>query len=112
MTRPRPFASSVFVLLAVFLACFFFWPLLESLRGAFLTPNGDLTFEYFALLLDNPTYVEGFRNALLVAATTTAIASVLGVSMAVVIDRWNFPGKALLSALIPLPLIVPPFVGA
>ena len=112
MTRPRPFVSSVFVLMAAFLACFFFWPLLESLRGAFLTPSGELTLTYFALLLDNPTYVEGFGNALAVAVAATTVASVVGISLAIAIDRWNFPGKALLSALIPLPLIVPPFVGA
>jgi iron(III) transport system permease protein len=112
MTRPRPFASTLFVVMAALLGCFFFWPLLESLRGAFLSPNGELTFAYFGLLLDNPTYVEGFVNAMLVAIATTTLASVVGIALAIAIDRWNFPGKSVLSALIPLPLIVPPFVGA
>jgi iron(III) transport system permease protein len=112
MTRKNPFATGVFIAMAAFLACFFFWPLFESLRGAFSTPSGELTLVYFALLLDNPTYVEGFVNALRVAIATTAVASVVGISLAIAMDRWKFPGKALLSALIPLPLIVPPFVGA
>src|SRR5690349_9825381 len=112
MTRQSPFPWIVLLAIALLLGCFFFWPLAESLRGAFLTPNGDFTFAYFALLLDNPTYVEGFRNALAVAACATAVASTVGTALAIALDRWSFPAKNLLSAFIPLPLIVPPFVGA
>lgn len=112
MRRPSLFAWSVCAVVTALLGCFFFWPLVESLRGAFLTPSGELTLAYFALLLDNPTYVEGLGNALLVAAASSALASVVGTSLALALDRWSFPGKALLSALVPLPLIVPPFVGA
>jgi iron(III) transport system permease protein len=112
MRRRNPFAWIVLAVVTALLACFFFWPLAESLRGAFLTPSGEFTLAYFALLLDNPTYVEGFRNAFAVAAATTVLASAVGCSLAIALDRWTFPGKALLSAFIPLPLIVPPFVGA
>ena len=112
MTRRSPFGVCVFAAVAALLGCFFFWPLAESLRGAFLTPSGEFTLAYFALLLDNPTYVEGFRNALAVATAATAVASLVGIALAVAVDRWSFPGKTLLSAFIPLPLIVPPFVGA
>jgi iron(III) transport system permease protein len=112
MKRQSHFFLVVFAVVAVLLGAFFFWPLAESLRGAFMTPNGELTLTYFRLLLENPVYVEGFQNALAVAAATTAVASLAGIAAAIANDRWNFPGKALLSALIPLPLIVPPFVGA
>jgi iron(III) transport system permease protein len=110
--RKSPFAIAIFALMTALLGCFFFWPLLESLRGAFVTPSGEFTLRYFALLLANPIYVEGFLNAVAVAAASTAVATVIGVGAAVATDRWEFPGKGLLSALIPLPLIVPPFVGA
>jgi iron(III) transport system permease protein len=113
--RPRrrnSFAVAIFVLMAALLGFFFLWPLLESVHGAFLTPSGEFTLSYFALTFENPIYVEGFRNAVAVAAASTAVATVVGVGAALATDRWDFPGKGLLSALIPLPLIVPPFVGA
>ena len=112
MKRAGPFAWAVFTAVAALLVCFFFWPLFESLRGAFSTPNGTFTLAYFALLFDNPTYVEGFENALAVAVSSTLVATVVGVFLAIIVDRWQFPGKGILSALVPLPLIVPPFVGA
>jgi len=93
MRRPSIFSWIVLAVVAVLLGCFFVWPLVESLRGAFFTPNGDLTLAYFALLFDNPTYVEGFRNALAVAAATTVLASAVGTSLALALDRWSFPAN-------------------
>jgi iron(III) transport system permease protein len=37
---------------------------------------------------------------------------VVGIAVALLIDRCDFPGKRWLAALVPLPLMVPPFVGA
>jgi iron(III) transport system permease protein len=100
--------------LAIFalLACFLVWPLIESLRTALLDPSGRPTLAYVRILLENPTYREGLVNALGVAIASTALASALGVAVAVVLDRYDFAGKQLLAALVPLPLVVPPFVGA
>src|SRR6266542_4496873 len=111
---PRRDASVIGGLFALGLvfACFVFWPLLESLRGAFLDPNGNLTLRYVALVFENAAYREGFVHAVGVASASTLIASVIGFSTAFVFDRWHFPAKRVLSALVPLPLMVPPFVGA
>lgn len=110
--RPRPFAIFLVLVIAAFLACFLVWPLLESLRGSFVDPNGRATLSYVRLLLENPVYVEGFVNAVGVAVLATALATAIGIGVALVLDRFDFPGKRLLSALVPLPLVVPPFVGA
>jgi iron(III) transport system permease protein len=98
--------------IVAFLACFLVWPLVESLRGAFFDASGHATLAYVALLFGNPTYVDGFVNAVGVAVATTFAATVTGIAVALVLDRFVFPGKALLTALVPLPLVVPPFVGA
>jgi iron(III) transport system permease protein len=60
----------------------------------------------------NPTLVEGFANALIVAVASTAVAAAIGMGAAVLVDRYDFPAKRLFVLLVPLPLIVPPFVGA
>jgi iron(III) transport system permease protein len=114
VSRSRPSALAFGMLAAIFafLACFLVWPLVESLRGAFFDPTGRPTLAYVTLLAHNPTYVEGFVNAVGVAVATTVLASVIGIAVALVLDRFSFPGKWLLTALVPLPLVVPPFVGA
>jgi iron(III) transport system permease protein len=60
----------------------------------------------------NPIYLIGLRNALAIAVLSTAVAGTLGVAAALLLHRYDFPGRRPLAALIPLPLMVPPFVGA
>jgi iron(III) transport system permease protein len=112
LKKGDPFAIAVFAAAGLFLLLFLFWPLAESLRGAFFDANGSPTLAFVGLLFRNPTYVEGFVNALGVAAASTLLASAIGFPVAFVLDRFTFPGKRLMAALIPLPLMVPPFVGA
>src|SRR5262249_32446017 len=57
-------------------------------------------------------YLEGLRNALAIAVLSTSIACVFGIGAALVLHRYDFPGRRVLAALVPLPLMVPPFVGA
>ena len=121
-TRPRakldvrkrdPFADRRRSLAAIFLLCFLFWPLVESLRGAFFDPSGAPTLTFVILLFQNPIYIEGFVNALGVAAASTLLASIIGFPVALSPRSLrNFPGKRIIAALIALPLMVPPFVGA
>jgi iron(III) transport system permease protein len=93
-------------------AVFFLWPLVESLRGAFVDQAGNFTLAYVTAVFENPVYLMGFRNALLVALGSTVLAALLGIPLALMFGRLEFPGRRLLSVLIPLPLFVPPFVGA
>src|SRR5262249_16881962 len=80
--------------------------------GAFVDANGRATFAYMAAVFRNPLYREGFANALTLALSSTLIAAVVGTTAAVLLARFEFPGRRLFPALVPLPLMVPPFVGA
>lgn len=113
MKASRHSGSAIGVGLALLtLALFLFWPLAEGIRGAFVDPSGRVTFAYVAEVLRNPLYREGFRNALGIAVGSTTAALLIGGGLAVLFDRCTFPGRRWLRVLIPLPLMVPPFVGA
>ena len=45
------------------------------------------------------------------ATTSTVLVILLGVPLAYLLARGDFPGKAVLSALVYLPLVIPPLVG-
>jgi iron(III) transport system permease protein len=111
----RPHArltAAVAVGLGVVLAAFLVWPLADGVRGAFVDANGHLTFAYMAAVFRNPLYREGFANALAIALFSTLIAAAVGTAAAVLLTRFEFPGRRVFAALVPLPLMVPPFVGA
>ncbi|HYP17969.1 MAG TPA: iron ABC transporter permease [Opitutus sp.] len=106
------FARTVFALTAAFFVAFFLWPILQILKGGFVDADGELTFAYLAALLADPVYLSALRNSFLLACATTSLALLLGLPLAVISDRYLYPGKNLLGSLILIPMILPPFVGA
>ncbi|MEO7079162.1 MAG: ABC transporter permease [Rhodococcus sp. (in: high G+C Gram-positive bacteria)] len=72
------------------------------------------------LKIDWPNFIalvssESSRTALLLslrtAATSTAVCIIVGIPMALVLARAEFPGQSILRALVLLPLVLPPVVG-
>jgi iron(III) transport system permease protein len=109
---PQGFARLVFAFTALFFGAFFLWPVLQILRGGFVDADGHFTLAYLGAILADPHHVGALGNSLLLAATTTSLALGLALPLAWVSDRFRYPGKALLGALILVPMILPPFVGA
>ena len=105
-------AKIVFPLTATFFALFFIWPIFETLRGAFVGADGRLTADYFAEVFRNPIYLEGLWNSFQMGVWSTLLTAVIAIPLAVISDRYLFPGKVLLGGLILVPMILPPFVGA
>lgn len=105
-------ARLVFAVTALFFGAFFLWPMLQVMRGGFVDANGHLTMAYLSALLRDPTYLLGLRNAFGIACASTALAFLIALPLAWIHDRFEFPGKSLFGALILVPMILPPFVGA
>lgn len=60
----------------------------------------------------SPVYRQGLLNSVTIALTTTAMVAVISLILALIYDRYEFPGKEYCSLLMLLPMILPPFVGA
>jgi iron(III) transport system permease protein len=108
----QTFARSVFAFTLLFFAAFFFWPIFQILRGGFIDADGNFTLRTFAALLDDPLYREGLINSFWLGLATTFIAFAIGLPLAFLSDRFEFPGKAALASVVLVPMILPPFVGA
>ncbi|MFY8216371.1 MAG: ABC transporter permease [Chthoniobacterales bacterium] len=108
----KPLSIFVFALTAVFFACFFLLPIVETLSGAFHEPGKGFTLAYIVEVFRNPIYLEGLWNSLLMGVFSTLLAIGIALPLAFLADRFLFPGKTILSALILIPMILPPFVGA
>ena len=105
-------AYAVFGLTLLFFCCFFLWPILQILKGGFLTADGSFTLVYFIEVFANRIYLEGLKNAFVIAFLTTFLCFLISVPLAVVSDRCQFKGKSFLQSLLLIPIILPPFVGA
>ncbi|MFF8956139.1 ABC transporter permease [Streptomyces sp. NPDC014894] len=95
-----PLALTVPALLAV---AFLLLPLLGILVH---TPWADL-----GTHLSSPAVVEALRLSLLVSFWALGLSLLLGVPLAWLLARVDFPGKALVRSLVLLPMVLPPTVG-
>ncbi len=109
---PRKFAKNVgTVLIGSFLVVFLLWPLADVVRKAFWDADGFTT-AYLVSLVTTRTRREAIINSLRIALWSTALALLIALPLAWLAARRRFPGRHLLSGMVMVPLILPPFVGA
>lgn len=90
---------------------FFIIPLGSVITGGFFV-EGHFTLDYITGVFINPIYREGLCNSVLIGLGTTILATVIALPLAWIANRFKFPGKVTLTALLLVPMILPPFVGA
>jgi iron(III) transport system permease protein len=90
---------------------FFLIPLGSVVIGGFFV-DGHFTFDYIIGVFNNPIYREGLFNSLLIGLGTICLATLIALPLAWLANRYQFPGKSVLTALLLVPMILPPFVGA
>ncbi len=105
-------ARLVFVLTLLFFCAFLLWPVLQILEGGFIDADGRMTLAYLGAVLTDPIYLGGLANSFRLALTTTVLALLVALPLALVSDRYLFPARGFFSSLILVPMILPPFVGA
>ena len=108
----RAFASAVALATAILFGCFFVWPICQAVQGAFVDAAGNWTLDYATEIFRNRVYLEGLRNAFLLALASTLLTALVAVPLAWLADRFDFPAKRFLLALLLVPMVLPPFVGA
>lgn len=99
-------------LVTALFAVFFIYPVVTVIEVAFVKEEGGFTWAYVHEVFTNPVYLEGLWNALLLGICSTIASLLLAFPLALAAHRYTFPLKGPLSALILIPLILPPFVGA
>jgi iron(III) transport system permease protein len=96
-------------LLVGVLALLLIWPIVSVVVAGFHDADGWTT-----LYLSHAftSYRGALLNSLALALVSTAGCTVVAVSLAVLMNRYDFVGKRACAALLLVPLILPPFVGA
>jgi len=93
------------------LVFFLIVPVAYILIKAFIH-DGGFTLEYFQLLFANEENTEAMWNSLWLGLAATVVSTALSLPLALINQRFLYRGKGLISALLLVPMVVPPFVGA
>jgi putative spermidine/putrescine transport system permease protein len=72
-------------------------------------PPSGFSLRWYERALSYPDFQSAFANGLIVTAFASTVALVIGSAFAYLIERYAFPGRSALEAILSSPLIVPHF---
>src|SRR5688572_26874661 len=110
--RASKLHTALALLLLLFFAVFLIWPIFNVVVTGFTTRDGAFTLDYLRLILSSPVLLRGLLNATIIAVLVTTLTLVIALPLSVLSVRFDFPGRAIVSGLLLVPMILPPFVGA
>ena len=112
MKLPRPtLAMFGFAVIWAFLIVFVVFPLIRIFYDAFTNEAGQPTLINFVEFFTDSYYLRSFWKSMVLGAAAVCTTSVIGIAVAFLLVRYDFPGRKLFSYLTMLPLILPPLVG-
>ena len=106
-----PPITLVLGLTTLFFLVFLIYPLLYVFKEAFWIDN-TFNLTYFKLMVTDPNIRELVINSFKIGVMVTAVTSVVSLPLAYFLTRYRYPGRDTLRAVILIPMIMPPFVGA
>jgi len=112
MRLPRASVATLgFVLIWTFLIVFVFYPLTRIFYDAFSNEAGQLTLANFYEFFTDSFYLRSLWKSLALGVAAVITTSVVGVAVAFLLIRYEFPYRNVFSYLTMLPMILPPLVG-
>jgi len=112
MRLPRVSVAALgFGLIWVFLIVFVLYPLTRIFYDAVTNEAGLFTLTNFREFFTDSFYLRSLWNSLVLGVAAVVTTSVIGIAVAFLIVRYEFPYRNLFSYLTMLPMILPPLVG-
>jgi len=100
-----------FGLIWAFLILFVLYPLTRIFYDAFTNEAAQFTLANFYEFFTDRYYLRSLWNSLVLGVAAVVTTSVIGIAVAFLIIRYDFPYRNLFAYLTMLPMILPPLVG-
>lgn len=94
-----------------FFVVFLIYPLIRLFYDSFTTEAGTFTFGNYYHFFTDTFYLRSLWNSMLLGVATVITTSIIGIAIAFLLLRYDFPGRRLFSYLTIIPMIMPPLVG-
>jgi iron(III) transport system permease protein len=106
----RPFTFVLWLIVLAILLWLVLYPnsyiLVQSFIGA-----GHLTLGHYHEFFTNPSEREALWNSVWISGWSVVLSGLIGVPLAFLFHRFDFPGRKIFAALASLPVLLPPLVG-
>jgi iron(III) transport system permease protein len=98
-------------LIWLFLGVFLVYPLTRIFYDAVTDETGRITLANFSAFFTDGFYLRALWKSLALGLATVAASSVIGIAVAFLLVRYDFPGRRFFTYLTLIPIISPPLVG-
>lgn len=110
LTQSRYFVyilvSPLFLILLAYVVYPFYTTFVQSFTGDDALVNYKKFFS-----LESPANLEALWNSVYISVLSVITCAIVGVTMAFLLERYEFPGRKVLSILVLVPMALPPLVG-
>ena len=86
------------------------YPNLYLLVQSFLSTR-HFTLEHYREFFTSPSQVQALGNSIWISAASVVLSALIGIPLAFLFTRYEFPGRQLFASLASLPVLLPPLVG-
>jgi len=107
----RSGAQVLCLLLLAALAALLVLPILKVVASGFQT-GGRFSLFFVINAFSREVYRQGLVNSLMIGLCVTVLTALISIPLALISHRFDFTAKKLFSAVVLVPMILPPFVGA
>lgn len=116
-SRKKGGLKPISVIYACLVYIFLYLPIAVVIAFSFNTSRMNVifegfTFDWYISMWSNTLLMDAFKNTILVALISTAIATALGTLCAVGLNRFEFKMKELISSALYIPIVIPELVFA
>ncbi len=72
---------------------------------------GQLSLTHYREFFSSPSEMEALWNSVWISGWSVVLSALIGVPLALLLHRFDFPGRKMVAALASLPVLLPPLVG-
>ena len=110
LTQSRYFVYILVSPLFLILLAYVVYPFYTTFVQSFAGDDSFVNYKKF-FSVESPANIEALWNSIYISVLSVITCAVVGVTMAFLLERYEFPGRRILSILVLVPMALPPLVG-
>ncbi|TFJ93176.1 ABC transporter permease [Lentibacillus salicampi] len=112
ITQSKYFVYVLISPLVLVLLAYVIYPMYKTFSQSVMDQEGALSFSNYINFFTTEANLESLRNSVFISVVSVITCAIVGVAMAFLLNRYEFPGRKFLSVLVLVPMALPPLIGA
>lgn len=112
VTESRYFVYVLVSPLFLILLAYVIYPMYKTFAQSVVDQEGSLSLQNYIRFFTTEANLESLYNSIFISIVSVITCAIVGVGMAFLLNRYEFPGRRVLSVLALVPMALPPLIGA